>query len=183
MGHFKDLFGKEIDEYRARFGGRIFDWVNPMSFFVNVRWGILAFFSGVAALIYQTLWVKQLSLVVGVDVYAVTTGVAAFLSVLPWAASGSAASATGWPGRRCFLPDWRAALPCRGPQPPSRFPIARRFLSGCTVCCRGRPRTVEELDQPGCLQGSRQPLLPRVSWGQSLMVFCMRKGGGAVTKI
>jgi predicted membrane-bound spermidine synthase len=50
----------------------------PVSFFVNVRWGILAFFSGVAALIYQTLWVKQLSLVVGVDVYAVTTGVAAF---------------------------------------------------------------------------------------------------------
>jgi hypothetical protein len=49
-----------------------------MSFFVNVRWGILAFFSGVAALIYQTLWVKQLSLVVGVDVYAVATGVAAF---------------------------------------------------------------------------------------------------------
>jgi spermidine synthase len=49
-----------------------------MSFFVNARWGILAFFSGVAALIYQTLWVKQLSLVVGVDAYAVTTGVAAF---------------------------------------------------------------------------------------------------------
>lgn len=49
-----------------------------MSLFVNVRWGFLAFFSGVAALIYQTLWVKQLSLVVGVDVYAVTTGVAAF---------------------------------------------------------------------------------------------------------
>ena len=45
---------------------------------VNMRWGILAFFSGVSALIYQTLWVKQLSLVVGVDVYAVTTGVAAF---------------------------------------------------------------------------------------------------------
>jgi spermidine synthase len=49
-----------------------------VSFFVNVRWAILAFFSGVSALIYQTLWVKQLSLVVGVDVYAVTTGVAAF---------------------------------------------------------------------------------------------------------
>lgn len=49
-----------------------------MSIFVHVRWGILAFCSGVAALIYQTLWVKQLSLVVGVDVYAVTTGVAAF---------------------------------------------------------------------------------------------------------
>jgi spermidine synthase len=71
-------FGKEIDEYRAHFGGRIFDWVNPMSFFVNVRWAVLTFFSGMAALIYQTLWVKQLSLVVGVEVYAVTTGVAAF---------------------------------------------------------------------------------------------------------
>jgi spermidine synthase len=53
-----------------------------MSFIVNIRWGILAFFSGVAALIYQTLWVKQLSLVVGVDVYAVTTGVAAFFAGL-----------------------------------------------------------------------------------------------------
>jgi hypothetical protein len=71
-------FRKEIDEYRAYFGGRIFDWVNPMSFFVNVRWAVLTFFSGMAALIYQTLWVKQLSLVVGVEVYAVTTGVAAF---------------------------------------------------------------------------------------------------------
>ena len=49
-----------------------------MSLFVNVRWAALALFSGMAALIYQTLWVKQLSLVVGVDVYAVTTGVAAF---------------------------------------------------------------------------------------------------------
>jgi hypothetical protein len=71
-------FRKEIDEYRVYFGGRIFDWVNPMSFFVNVRWAVLTFFSGMAALIYQTLWVKQLSLVVGVEVYAVTTGVAVF---------------------------------------------------------------------------------------------------------
>ena len=60
------------------FGGRIFNWIDLMSFFINMRWGIPAFFSGVAALIYQTLWVKQLSLVVGVDVYAITTGVAAY---------------------------------------------------------------------------------------------------------
>ena len=53
-----------------------------MPFFLKIRWGILAFFSGTAALIYQTLWVKQLSLVVGVDVYAVTTGVAAFFAGL-----------------------------------------------------------------------------------------------------
>jgi hypothetical protein len=58
--------------------GRIFDWVKPMFLIVNVRWAVLTFFSGMAALIYQTLWVKQLSLVVGVEVYAVTTGVAAF---------------------------------------------------------------------------------------------------------
>jgi predicted membrane-bound spermidine synthase len=40
------------------------------------------FASGAAALVYQTLWVKQLSLVVGIDVYAVTTAVAAFFGGL-----------------------------------------------------------------------------------------------------
>lgn len=49
-----------------------------MSLFFRARWLLLAFFSGAAALLYQTLWIKQLSLVVGVDVYAVATGVAAF---------------------------------------------------------------------------------------------------------
>jgi len=43
---------------------------------------LLLFTSGAAALIYQVLWVKQLSLVVGVDVYAVTTGVSAFFAGL-----------------------------------------------------------------------------------------------------
>lgn len=43
---------------------------------------ILLFFSGAVALVYQTLWVKQLGLVVGVDVYAVTTGVSAFFAGL-----------------------------------------------------------------------------------------------------
>lgn len=38
----------------------------------------LLFLSGMAALVYQTLWVKQLALIVGVDVYAVTTAVSAF---------------------------------------------------------------------------------------------------------
>ncbi len=38
--------------------------------------------SGSAALIYQVLWIKQLSLIVGVDVYAVTTGVSAFFGGL-----------------------------------------------------------------------------------------------------
>ena len=38
--------------------------------------------SGAAALVYETLWVKQLALVVGVDVYAVTTVVSAFFAGL-----------------------------------------------------------------------------------------------------
>src|SRR5271169_4914919 len=42
----------------------------------------LLFLSGLAALIYQTLWVKQLTLIVGVDVYAVTTAVSAFFAGL-----------------------------------------------------------------------------------------------------
>ena len=43
---------------------------------------VLLFLSGAAALVYQTLWVKQLALVVGVDVYAVSTAVAAFFAGL-----------------------------------------------------------------------------------------------------
>src|SRR5262245_49672846 len=42
----------------------------------------LLFASGASALVYQVLWVKQLSLVVGIDVYAVTTAVAAFFAGL-----------------------------------------------------------------------------------------------------
>ncbi|MEK1940835.1 MAG: fused MFS/spermidine synthase, partial [Pseudomonas sp.] len=43
---------------------------------------LLLFISGSAALIYQVLWIKQLSLVVGVEVYAITTGVSAFFAGL-----------------------------------------------------------------------------------------------------
>ncbi len=43
---------------------------------------VLLFLSGGAALVYQVLWVKQLSLVVGVEVYAVTTGISAFFAGL-----------------------------------------------------------------------------------------------------
>ena len=42
----------------------------------------LLFFSGLTALVYQTIWIKQLTLVVGVDVYAVTTGVSGFFAGL-----------------------------------------------------------------------------------------------------
>jgi MFS family permease len=43
---------------------------------------LLLFASGAAALVYQVLWIKQISLVVGVDVYAVATGVSAFFAGL-----------------------------------------------------------------------------------------------------
>ncbi|HZZ11097.1 MAG TPA: fused MFS/spermidine synthase [Paraburkholderia sp.] len=43
---------------------------------------LLLFASGAASLIYQVLWIKQLALVVGVDVLAVTTGVSAFFAGL-----------------------------------------------------------------------------------------------------
>ncbi|OPA86193.1 spermidine synthase [Pseudomonas fluorescens] len=43
---------------------------------------LLLFISGGAALVYQVLWIKQLSLVVGVEVYAITTGFSAFFAGL-----------------------------------------------------------------------------------------------------
>src|SRR5262245_32685892 len=52
---------------------------------------LLLLASGAAALVYQVLWIKQLSLVVGVDVYAVTTGVSAFF--------GGLAAGSLWLGR------------------------------------------------------------------------------------
>jgi spermidine synthase len=42
----------------------------------------LLFISGLSALVFQILWVKQLGLVVGIDVYAVTTAVSAFFGGL-----------------------------------------------------------------------------------------------------
>ncbi len=42
----------------------------------------LLFLSGISALVYQTLWVKQLALVVGTDVHAVTVAVSAFFAGL-----------------------------------------------------------------------------------------------------
>jgi len=44
--------------------------------------GLLLIASGAVALIYQVLWIKQLSLIVGVDVYAVTTGIGAYFAGL-----------------------------------------------------------------------------------------------------
>jgi len=38
----------------------------------------MLFLSGTAALVFQVLWIKQLSLITGIDVHAVSTGVSAF---------------------------------------------------------------------------------------------------------
>ncbi|MBB6095224.1 putative membrane-bound spermidine synthase [Povalibacter uvarum] len=43
---------------------------------------LLLFASGVAALVYQLLWIKQLSLVVGADIHAITIAISAFFAGL-----------------------------------------------------------------------------------------------------
>ena len=48
----------------------------------SVLLGSSLFLSGTAALVFQVLWVKQLSLVVGVEVYSVTIAVSAFFAGL-----------------------------------------------------------------------------------------------------
>ena len=48
----------------------------------SVLLGSSLFLSGTAALVFQVLWVKQLSLVVGVEVYSVTVAVSAFFAGL-----------------------------------------------------------------------------------------------------
>jgi spermidine synthase len=49
---------------------------------VTLTAALLLVVSGAAGLVYQLLWVKQLSLVVGADVFAVTTAVSAFFAGL-----------------------------------------------------------------------------------------------------
>lgn len=43
---------------------------------------LVLLFSGCAGLIYQVIWIKQLSLVVGIEVYAITAGISAFFAGL-----------------------------------------------------------------------------------------------------
>lgn len=50
---------------------------------LSVLWpALLLFGSGLTALTFQILWIKQLSLVVGIDIFAVTVGVSAFFAGL-----------------------------------------------------------------------------------------------------
>lgn len=62
--------------------------------------------SGAAALVYQVLWVKQLSLVVGVEVYAITAGISAFLPGWHWVAWCSAAGPIACAVRSGCMPAW-----------------------------------------------------------------------------
>jgi spermidine synthase len=48
----------------------------------SLLFALLLFLSGTAALIYQILWIRQLSLVVGIEVYSITIAVSAFFAGL-----------------------------------------------------------------------------------------------------
>src|SRR5215475_7610117 len=54
------------------------------AFTVSAAWvsAVLLFLSGTAALIYQILWARQLTLIVGVEVYSITVAVSAFFAGL-----------------------------------------------------------------------------------------------------
>ncbi len=55
----------------------------PQAARLGALWpALLLFGSGLAALTFQILWIKQLSLVVGIDIFAVTIGVSAFFAGL-----------------------------------------------------------------------------------------------------
>ena len=56
---------------------------HTLRFDARMAWfALLLFFSGTAALIYQVLWIRQLSLVVGVEAYSITIAVSAFFAGL-----------------------------------------------------------------------------------------------------
>ena len=48
----------------------------------SLAFAVLLFCSGAAALVYQVLWIKQLSLIVGVEVYSISVAVSAFFAGL-----------------------------------------------------------------------------------------------------
>ena len=78
----------------------------------HVLTGMLLFLSGMAALIYQILWIRQLSLVVGVEVYSITIAVGAFFAGLAAGGALLGRVADGWkrPLRLYFLLEVCVAL-------------------------------------------------------------------------
>ncbi|WP_036814336.1 fused MFS/spermidine synthase [Phyllobacterium sp. UNC302MFCol5.2] len=63
-------------------GAEQFEVSMPQRLTLTAPPALLLFASGFSALVFQVVWVRQLSLIVGVDVYAVTAGVAAFMAGL-----------------------------------------------------------------------------------------------------
>ncbi len=49
---------------------------------MDALFGVALALSGMAAIVYQVLWVRQLGLVVGVEVYSITVAVSAFFAGL-----------------------------------------------------------------------------------------------------
>ena len=62
--------------------GKLVPATTPVASGATIWPALLLFGSGAASLVYQLLWIKQLSLVVGVEVYAVTIAVSAFFAGL-----------------------------------------------------------------------------------------------------
>src|SRR5215472_2902173 len=62
--------------------GKLAPAATPVASGATIWPALLLFGSGAASLVYQLLWIKQLSLVVGVEVYAVTIAVSAFFAGL-----------------------------------------------------------------------------------------------------
>jgi len=71
---------------------------------------LLLVMSGTAGLVYQLLWVKQLSLVVGADVFAVTTAVSAFSRAWPLPVMALANVRIALSARFVFTLSWKLAL-------------------------------------------------------------------------
>ena len=70
-------------ERRASARGTRTDSEAPRACALRVAWpALLLFASGSAALIYQVLWIRLLTLVVGIEVQAVTAGISAFFAGL-----------------------------------------------------------------------------------------------------
>jgi hypothetical protein len=103
------------------------------------RLAVLFFFSGASALVYQVLWLRQLSLIFGVTIYAASTVLATFMTGL---AIGSAAVALTLPrepaDRQPDYPDPDRQDPSSGENVTplrSRASVVRRRASSWRCCC------------------------------------------------
>ena len=102
------------------------------------RLAVLFFFSGASALVYQVLWLRQLSLIFGVTIYAASTVLATFMTGL---AIGSAAAGRLSDRVRCPLL-WFGATERQDPSSGenvtplrSRASVVRRRASSWRCCC------------------------------------------------